>query len=85
MGLDPRRKNACVYTLAGLGVTEDLSDAEFLAVMERHKEVDPHGRGASATAIKATVEGGVGKLRNATGRARPGCRVHRAPTGAVWS
>jgi hypothetical protein len=30
-----------VDNLADLGVTKDLSDTEFLAAMERHKEVDP--------------------------------------------
>ncbi|GAA2247351.1 helix-turn-helix transcriptional regulator [Streptomyces amakusaensis] len=63
--LDPwhdRLKNAYVDTLADLGVTKDLSDAEFLAAMERHKQVDP-ALAAVLAAIKATVKGGVGKLR----------------------
>ncbi|GHE78771.1 transcriptional regulator [Streptomyces longispororuber] len=63
--LDPwhdRLKNAYVDTLADLGVTKDLSDAEFLAAMERHKQVDP-AMAAVLAAIKATVKGGVGKLR----------------------
>ncbi|NUP20647.1 MAG: transcriptional regulator, partial [Streptomyces sp.] len=63
--LDPwhdRLKNAYVDTLADLGVTKDLSDAEFLAAMERHKQVDP-APAAVLSAIKATVKGGVGKLR----------------------
>ncbi|MGW1506993.1 telomere-associated protein Tap [Streptomyces mirabilis] len=63
--LDPwhdRLKTAYVDTLADLGVTKDLTDAEFLAAMERHKEVDP-ALAAVLTAIKATVKGGVGKLR----------------------
>ncbi|MCP9213398.1 telomere-associated protein Tap [Streptomyces sp. NEAU-Y11] len=63
--LDPwhdRLKTAYVDTLADLGVTKDLTDAEFLAAMERHKEVDP-ALAAVLAAIKATVKGGVGKLR----------------------
>ncbi|GAA3116253.1 hypothetical protein GCM10010521_00090 [Streptomyces rameus] len=53
-----RLKSAYVDTLADLGVTRDLSDAEFLAAMEHHKDVDP-----VMAAIKATDKGGIGKLR----------------------
>ncbi|MEU3433985.1 helix-turn-helix domain-containing protein [Streptomyces sp. NPDC006863] len=63
--LDPwhdRLKNAYVDTLADLGVTRELSDTEFLAAMERHKDVDPAMADVLA-AIKATVKGGIGKLR----------------------
>ncbi|MCW8102654.1 telomere-associated protein Tap [Streptomyces tauricus] len=63
--LDPwhdRLKSAYVDTLADLGVTKDLSDSEFLAAMEQHKQVDP-AMAAVLAAIKATVKGGVGKLR----------------------
>ncbi|WP_019356573.1 telomere-associated protein Tap [Streptomyces sp. AA1529] len=63
--LDPwhdRLKNAYVDTLAGLGVTKGLSDVEFLAAMEQHKQADP-ALAAVLTAIKATIKGGVGKLR----------------------
>ncbi|MFK4106165.1 telomere-associated protein Tap [Streptomyces sp. NPDC019531] len=62
--LDPwhdRLKTAYVDTLADLGVTKDLDDAEFLAAMERHKDVDP-AMAAVLAAIKATVKGGIGKL-----------------------
>ncbi|MDX2521600.1 helix-turn-helix domain-containing protein [Streptomyces stelliscabiei] len=62
--LDPwhdRLRTAYVDTLADLGVTKDLSDAEFLAAMERHKDVDP-AMAAVLSAIKATVKGGIGKL-----------------------
>ncbi|MEU8764706.1 helix-turn-helix transcriptional regulator [Streptomyces sp. NPDC048659] len=62
--LDPwhdRLKTAYVDTLADLGVTKDLTDTEFLAVMERHKDVDP-AMAAVLTAIKSTVKGGIGKL-----------------------
>ncbi|GAB2821508.1 helix-turn-helix transcriptional regulator [Streptomyces chlorus] len=63
--LDPwhdRLRTAYIDTLADLGVTRDLPDAEFLAAMERHKDVDP-ALTAVLAAIKATVKGGVGKLR----------------------
>jgi DNA-binding transcriptional regulator YiaG len=63
--LDPwhdRLKAAYVDTLADLGVTKDMTDAEFLAAMERHKEADP-AMAAVLAAIKATVKGGIGKLR----------------------
>ncbi|MFP1629833.1 telomere-associated protein Tap [Streptomyces sp. 5K101] len=63
--LDPwhdRLKTAYVDTLADLGVTRDLDDRQFLAAMERHKDVDP-ALAAVLSAIKATVKGGVGKLR----------------------
>ncbi|MFE7934630.1 telomere-associated protein Tap [Streptomyces sp. NPDC057456] len=63
--LDPwhdRLKNAYVDTLADLGVTKDLDDRAFLAAMERHKNADP-ALAAVLAAIKATVKGGIGKLR----------------------
>jgi DNA-binding transcriptional regulator YiaG len=63
--LDPwhdRLKAAYVDTLADLGVTKDLDDEQFLAAMERHKDIDP-ALTAVLAAIKATVKGGVGKLR----------------------
>ncbi|MFJ8351522.1 telomere-associated protein Tap [Streptomyces sp. NPDC094153] len=63
--LDPwhdRLRTAYVDTLADLGVTKDLDDHQFLAAMEQHKQVDP-ALAAVLSAIKATVKGGVGKLR----------------------
>lgn len=63
--LDPwhdRLKTAYIDTLADLGVTKDLDDRAFLAAMEKHKQVDP-AMAAVLAAIKATVKGGVGKLR----------------------
>ncbi|GAA4658511.1 helix-turn-helix transcriptional regulator [Streptomyces chumphonensis] len=77
--LDPwhdRLKTAYVDTLADLGVTKDLGDAEFLAAMERHKQADP-ALAAVLAAIKATVKGGVGKLRE-----RPQGRHYR--DGEPW-
>ncbi|GHI10329.1 transcriptional regulator [Streptomyces cellostaticus] len=63
--LDPwhdRLKTAYVDTLADLGVTKDLDEGQFLAAMERHKDTDS-ALTAVLAAIKATVKGGVGKLR----------------------
>ncbi|WP_327187050.1 telomere-associated protein Tap [Streptomyces sp. NBC_01334] len=63
--LDPwhdRLKTAYVDTMADLGVGADLTDEQFLAAMEGHKQVDP-GLAAVLAAVKATVKGGVGKLR----------------------
>ncbi|WP_331766884.1 telomere-associated protein Tap [Embleya sp. NBC_00896] len=63
--LDPwygRLREAYLATMADLGVTADLDEAGFLAAMARHKQVDP-GRAVVLSAIKATVKGGIGKLR----------------------
>ncbi|MEU3720133.1 telomere-associated protein Tap [Streptomyces californicus] len=62
--LDPwhdRLKTAYVDTLADMGVTKDLTDPEFLAAMEQHKDVDPVLTAVLA-AIKGTIKGGIGKL-----------------------
>jgi hypothetical protein len=77
--LDPwhdRLKTAYVDTLADLGVTKDLTDTEFLAAMERHKDADP-ALAAVLAAIKATIKGGIGKLRE-----RPQGRHYRQ--GERW-
>ncbi|WP_331751646.1 helix-turn-helix domain-containing protein (plasmid) [Streptomyces sp. NBC_00723] len=77
--LDPwhdRLKTAYVDTLADLGVTKDLDDRQFLAAMERHKQADPV-MAAVLAAIKATVKGGVGKLRE-----RPQGKSYKA--GERW-
>ncbi|MGW5849858.1 telomere-associated protein Tap [Streptomyces sp. NPDC055254] len=77
--LDPwhdRLKTAYVDTLADLGVTTELDDRQFLAAMEHHKDVDP-GMAAVLAAIKATVKGGIGKLRE-----RPQGRHYR--DGERW-
>ncbi|MFG2132805.1 telomere-associated protein Tap [Streptomyces sp. NPDC048751] len=63
--LDPwhdRLRTAYLDTMADLGVAKDLDDHAFLAAMERHKNLDP-ALTAVLAAIKATVKGGVGKLR----------------------
>ncbi|WP_367140882.1 MULTISPECIES: telomere-associated protein Tap [Streptomyces] len=77
--LDPwhdRLKNAYLDTMADLGITADLDDYHFLAAMEHHKQTDP-GMAAVLTAIKSTVKGGVGKLRE-----RPQGRHYR--DGERW-
>ncbi|MFI1035991.1 telomere-associated protein Tap [Streptomyces sp. NPDC020951] len=77
--LDPwhdRLKAAYVGVMADLGVTSDLTDEAFLAAMEHHKDVDP-GMAAVLAAVKATVKGGVGKLRE-----RPQGRHYR--DGERW-
>ncbi|MFC4033210.1 telomere-associated protein Tap [Streptomyces polygonati] len=63
--LDPWYKHlseAYKATMADLGVTADLSPAGFLIAMETHKAGDP-GMAAVLSAIKSTVKGGIGKLR----------------------
>ncbi|GGP96469.1 telomere-associated protein Tap [Streptomyces roseolilacinus] len=77
--LDPwhdRLRDAYLETMADLGVTKEMGDAEFLAAMERHKQADP-GLAAVLAAVKATVKGGVGKLRE-----RPQGRRYR--DGERW-
>ncbi|OEV06279.1 telomere-associated protein Tap [Streptomyces oceani] len=63
--LDPwyeRLRDAYLATMTDLGVTKDLIGPEFLTAMETAKATDP-GTAAVLSAIKATVKGGVGKLR----------------------
>jgi BetR domain len=63
--LDPwyeRLKAAYLATMADLGVTADMPEEAFLEAMQRHKRTDP-GMTAVLTAIKATVKGGIGKLK----------------------
>jgi transcriptional regulator with XRE-family HTH domain len=76
--LDPwyqRLRDAYLATMAELGVTSAMAPDEFLAAMEQHKQHDP-GRAAVLSAIKATVKGGIGKLRERPqgARHRPGER-----------
>jgi len=63
-------------TMAELGVTADLTPSQFLAAMEHHKQADA-GQAAVLSAIKATVKGGIGKLRE-----RPQGAEHRP--GEAW-
>ncbi|MCW7984684.1 transcriptional regulator [Streptomyces platensis subsp. clarensis] len=63
--LDPWYKRigeAYKATMADLGVTSDLPEPEFLEAMARHKQEDP-ALAAVLSAVKSTVKGGIGKLR----------------------
>ncbi|AOP47986.1 hypothetical protein SL103_18665 [Streptomyces lydicus] len=57
-----RLRDAYMATMADLGVEAGMSEADFLAAMARHKSVGP-GQAAALSAIKSTVKGGIGKLR----------------------
>ncbi|MFF8392698.1 telomere-associated protein Tap [Streptomyces sp. NPDC016172] len=57
-----RLRDAYLATMADLGVDADLSPADFLAAMDGYKERDPE-LAIVVSAIKATVKGGLGKLR----------------------
>ncbi|MFF0226883.1 telomere-associated protein Tap [Streptomyces sp. NPDC004629] len=57
-----RLRDAYLATMADLGVTADLPPADFLAAMDGYKQRDPQLT-ITVSAIKATVKGGLGKLR----------------------
>ncbi|GAB3181031.1 telomere-associated protein Tap [Streptomyces incanus] len=57
-----RLRDAYLATMADLGVDADLPPADFLAAMDGYKERDPQ-LAIVVSAIKATVKGGLGKLR----------------------
>ncbi|MFG2126001.1 telomere-associated protein Tap [Streptomyces sp. NPDC048710] len=57
-----RLRDAYLATMADLGVDADLSPADFLAAMDGYQERDPQ-LAIVVSAIKATVKGGLGKLR----------------------
>ncbi|MFE0606783.1 telomere-associated protein Tap [Streptomyces sp. NPDC058892] len=57
-----RLRDAYVDTMADMGVTTDLTGAEFLEAMARRKQTDPT-MALLETAIKATAKGAIGKLR----------------------
>lgn len=69
-----RLRDAYMTTMEQLGVRAGMSEADFLAAMEameQHKQADP-GQAAVLSAIKSTVKGGIGKLRE-----RPQGAAHR--------
>ncbi|MEU9489310.1 helix-turn-helix transcriptional regulator [Streptomyces decoyicus] len=80
-----RLRDAYMATMADLGVDAGMSEADFLDAMARHKSVDP-GQAAVLSAIKSTVKGGIGKLRE-----RPQSIKHKfgepwpALSRATWS
>ncbi|MER6330534.1 helix-turn-helix transcriptional regulator [Streptomyces sp. NPDC001034] len=57
-----RLRDAYVATMAELGVGEKLSPQEFLEAMDGYKSRDPE-LGIVVDAVKMTVKGGIGKLR----------------------
>jgi len=57
-----RLRDAYLATMADLGVTADLSPADFLTAMHGYKDRDSELT-IVVSAIKATVKGGLGKLR----------------------
>ncbi|WP_031066167.1 telomere-associated protein Tap [Streptomyces sp. NRRL F-5527] len=57
-----RLRDAYLATMADLGVHADLPPADFLAAMDDYKKRDPE-LAIVASAIKATVKGCLGKLR----------------------
>ncbi|WP_336319885.1 telomere-associated protein Tap [Streptomyces lavendofoliae] len=57
-----RLRDAYLATMADLGVHADMAPADFLAAMDGCKERDPD-LAIVVAAIKATVKGGLGKLR----------------------
>jgi transcriptional regulator with XRE-family HTH domain len=57
-----RLRDAYLATMADLGVDVDLSPADFLAAMDGYKGRDPE-LAIVVSAVKATVKGGLGKLR----------------------
>ncbi|MER5989292.1 helix-turn-helix transcriptional regulator [Streptomyces sp. NPDC001787] len=63
--LDPWYKHlseAYKETMADLGIVSGMGEGEFLTAMITHKKTDP-GMGTVLSAIKSTVKGGIGKLR----------------------
>lgn len=57
-----RLRDAYLATMADLGVGADLSPEGFLAAMDGYRQRDPE-LAVVVSAIKATVKGGLGKLR----------------------
>ncbi|MER6105127.1 helix-turn-helix transcriptional regulator [Streptomyces sp. NPDC001832] len=57
-----RLRDAYLATMADLGVDADLPPADFLAAMDGYKSRDPE-LAIVVSAVKATVKGGLGKLR----------------------
>ncbi|MEU0119311.1 helix-turn-helix domain-containing protein [Streptomyces bobili] len=57
-----RLRDAFLATMADLGVDADLEPADFLAAMDGYRGRDPE-LAIVVSAVKATVKGGLGKLR----------------------
>ncbi|MFF0017990.1 telomere-associated protein Tap [Streptomyces sp. NPDC005374] len=63
-----RLRDAYIATMADVGITSGMPEEQYLAAMVGHQHTDPV-LAAVLSAIKATVKGGIGKLRE---RARSG-------------
>ncbi|MFE3032574.1 telomere-associated protein Tap [Streptomyces canus] len=63
-----RLRDAYIATMADLGITPGMPEAQFLDAMAGYQHTDPV-LAAVLSAVKATVKGGIGKLRE---RARSG-------------
>lgn len=63
-----RLREAYMATMADLGISPGMPEEQFLAAMATHQQTDPV-LAAVLSAVKATVKGGIGKLRE---RARSG-------------
>lgn len=70
-----RLRDAYLATMADLGVGADLSPEDFLAAMDGYRRRDPE-LAIVVSAVKATVKGGLGKLRERP-RGEGGSRVSR--------
>ncbi|WP_331726133.1 helix-turn-helix transcriptional regulator [Streptomyces sp. NBC_00470] len=57
-----RLRDAHLATMADLGVDADLAPDAFLSAMDGYQDLDP-GMAIVSSAIKATIKGGLGKLR----------------------
>ncbi|MFE9677105.1 telomere-associated protein Tap [Streptomyces sp. NPDC006259] len=57
-----RLRDAFLTTMADLGVHADMEPADFLAAMDGYRSRDPE-LAVVVSAVKATVKGGLGKLR----------------------
>ncbi|MFB7274641.1 telomere-associated protein Tap [Streptomyces sp. NPDC056244] len=57
-----RLRDAYMTTMAELGVVAGMDERDFLAAMARHRTVD-QGQAIVLSAVKSTVKGGIGKLR----------------------
>ncbi|MFD9028297.1 telomere-associated protein Tap [Streptomyces parvulus] len=57
-----RLRDAYLATMADLGINADLAPADFLTAMDGYKDRDPE-LAIVVSVIKATVKGGLGKLR----------------------
>ncbi|MEU0345016.1 helix-turn-helix domain-containing protein [Streptomyces bobili] len=79
-----RLRNAFLATMADLGVHADMSPADFLAAMDGYRSRDPE-LAIVVSAVKATVKGGLGKLRERPrGEGWKPCEPWRALSRPTW-